>query len=73
MYHELDHYLDSTYKWIDKVGLGYIAEIIMDDAETSKAYYERLVFSQKFYQVNSLTERVAGKEVHGAIALRWHA
>lgn len=64
MYREQGHYLDRIYKWMDKVGLDYIKETIMENAEARKAYYDSFVFSQKFYQIDPWAERVAGKEAH---------
>ena len=64
MYREQGHYLDRMYKWKDKVGLEYIKETIMNDAEARKAYYDKFVFSQKFYQVDPWAVRVEGKEAH---------
>jgi len=64
MYREQGHYLDRMYKWKDKVGFVYIRQTIMDDAEARKAYYDKFVFSQKFFQIDPWAERVAGKEVH---------
>ena len=64
MYREQGHYLDRMYKWKDKVGLEYIKETIMNDAEARKAYYDKFVFSQKFYQIDPWAERVEGKEAH---------
>ena len=63
MYREQGHYLDRIYKWMDKVGLDYIRERMLDDEER-KALAERFYFSQKFYQVDPWRERVEGKEAH---------
>lgn len=63
MYREQGHYLDRIYKWVDKVGLDYIRDTMLDDAQR-KTYAERFHFSQKFYQVDPWAERVAGKEAH---------
>ncbi len=64
MYREQGHYLDRIYKWADKVGLDYIRELLMNDAEARKAYYDSFVYSQKFMQIDPWAERVAGKEAH---------
>ncbi len=63
MYREQGHYLDRIYKWVDKVGLDYIRETMLDDIQR-KAYAESFHFSQKFYQVDPWKERVEGKEAH---------
>ena len=64
MYREQGHYLDRMYKWKDKVGFDYIRETIMEGAAARKEYFDRFVFSQKFYQIDPWAERVAGKEAH---------
>ena len=63
MYREQGHYLDRIYKWADKVGIDYIRETLLDDAQR-KSYAESFHFSQKFYQVDPWAERVKGKEAH---------
>ncbi len=63
MYREQGHYLDRIYKWVDKVGLDYIRETMLDD-EQRKVYAESFHFSQTFYQVDPWAERVKGKEAH---------
>ena len=64
MYREQGHYLDRIYKWADKVGIDYIRDTLINDAEARREYHDRFVFSQKFYQIDPWAERVAGKEAH---------
>jgi len=64
MYREQGHYLDRIYKWVEKVGIDYIRETLINDAEARREYHDRFVFSQKFYQIDPWAERVAGKESH---------
>lgn len=64
MYREQGHYLDRMYKWADKVGLDYIRDTIMNDADARKAYFDSFVFSQTFMQIDPWAERVAGKDAH---------
>ena len=63
MYREQGHYLDRIYKWMDKVGLEYIRETMLDD-EQRVALAERFYFSQKYYQIDPWRERVEGKDSH---------
>jgi len=69
MYREQGHYLDRMYKWRDKVGMEYIVDTIMNDAQARKAYYDKFVYSQTFMQIDPWAERVAGKEAHHFKAL----
>lgn len=63
MYREQGHYLDRIYKWMDKVGIDYIRETLLDD-EKRKSYADAFYFSQKFYQIDPWRERVEGKDAH---------
>ena len=64
MYREQAAYLDRIYKWAAKVGVDHIRATLVDDEKTRKEYYERFVFSQKFYQTDPWAERVAGAQAH---------
>ncbi len=61
MYREQAKYLDRLYKWADKVGLDYIRETLVEDAEQRRAYYDRFVFSQTFFQTDPWEERTQGE------------
>ncbi len=50
LYREEAHYLERTAPWIERVGLAYIKENIVEDAEKRKALYERFVHSQRIMQ-----------------------
>ncbi len=64
LYREQGRYLERIYKWARRVGVNTIQKQIMDDGERRKALYDRLVFSQKFSQVDPWAERARGKEAH---------
>ena len=59
IYREEAHYLDRTAHWIERVGLSYVKEKIVDDAENRKALYERFLDSQKNVH-DPWEERAAG-------------
>jgi nitrite reductase (NADH) large subunit len=61
MYREQAKYLDRLYKWADKVGFDYIRETLVEDAEQRRAYYDRFVFSQTFFQTDPWEERTQGE------------
>ncbi len=49
-YREEAHYLERTAPWVERVGLQYIKDCIVDDAEQRKALYQRFLISQKVAQ-----------------------
>jgi nitrite reductase (NADH) large subunit len=64
VYREQAHYLERTAPWIERVGLTYVKEQIVDDADNRKALAERFRFSQQFAQDDPWTERAQGKDEH---------
>lgn len=64
MYREQGFYLERIYKWADRVGYDHIQNVIMNDPAARKDYYAKLLFSQKFSQIDPWAERVAGAEAH---------
>ena len=58
LYRENAKYLDRPYKWVDKVGLDWVKEVLADDAER-KALVDRFDVSQSVYQVDPWAERAA--------------
>ena len=60
IYREEARYLERTAHWIDRVGLSYVKQRVVDDATGRKAAHERFLHSQKFAQVDPWAERVAG-------------
>ena len=64
LYREEAHYLERTAPWVERVGLSYIKERILEDEEGRKALYERFKLSQKYAQVDPWKERAEGKDLH---------
>lgn len=56
IYRESAHYLERTAPWIERVGLAYVKEQIVDDAENRKVLHERFLVSQKFAQIDPWQE-----------------
>ena len=52
IYREQARYLDRTAPWVERVGLTYVQEQIVDDADNRKALYERFLLSQSFSQID---------------------
>jgi nitrite reductase (NADH) large subunit len=61
LYREEAHYLERTAPWIERVGLNYSKEHVVENAEERKALYERFLESQKYSQDDPWAERASGK------------
>ncbi|WP_040604280.1 nitrite reductase large subunit NirB [Sagittula stellata] len=56
LYRENAKYLDRPYKWVAKVGLEWVKDVLSDEAER-KALVERFDVSQSVYQTDPWAER----------------
>jgi nitrite reductase (NADH) large subunit len=63
IYREEARYLDRTVHWIERVGLEYVKQRVLEDAEGRKAAYERLLYALQG-AVNPWAERVENREKH---------
>ncbi len=63
-YREEAHYLERTAPWVERVGLTYIKECILDDEKERKALAERFKISQKIAQVDPWKARAEGEAAH---------
>lgn len=63
-YREEAHYLERTAPWVERVGLTYIKECILDDEVERKALAERFKFSQTFAQIDPWKARAEGEAAH---------
>jgi nitrite reductase (NADH) large subunit len=45
LYREEARYLDRTVHWLERVGLDYVKQNVLEDDENRKALYERLIFA----------------------------
>ncbi len=64
LYREEAHYLDRTAPWIERVGLTYIKQRLIEDGESRKQLAERFLLSQKYAQVDPWRARAEGKDAH---------
>jgi len=64
IYREEAHYLERTAPWLERVGLTYVKERMIDDADGRKAAAQRFLYSQKFAQDDPWEERAKGGEAH---------
>ena len=56
LYREHAKYLDRPYKWVAKVGLDWVKEVLSDDTER-RALVARFDVSQSVYQTDPWAER----------------
>ena len=61
IYREEARYLDRTVHWIERVGLEYVKQRVLEDAEGRKAAYERLLYALQG-AVEPWAERVKNQE-----------
>lgn len=57
LYRESAAYLDRPYKWVAKVGIDWVAEQVVDDAENRMALCERFEISQSVYRKDPWAEQ----------------
>ncbi|HHC71999.1 MAG TPA: NAD(P)/FAD-dependent oxidoreductase [Thiotrichales bacterium] len=64
LYRENAHYLERTAPWIERVGLAFVKEQIVEDAENRKLLAERFRRAQKYAQQDPWKERAEGSDRH---------
>ena len=57
LYREEARYLDRTAPWIERVGIAYIRQRIVDDADGRRALQQRFMHAQSFLQDDPWAER----------------
>ncbi|MES9896237.1 MAG: nitrite reductase large subunit NirB [Candidatus Thiodiazotropha endolucinida] len=65
IYREKARYLERTTPWVERVGLNYVKERILEDAEGRKALAERFYLSQRIAQFDPWAKLVQDAESHG--------
>ena len=71
LYREEGHYLERTAPWIERVGLSYVKEKIVEDEACRKALYARFLESQQYVQQDPWAERAGqGVDQHEFIPLK---
>ncbi|WP_147125354.1 nitrite reductase large subunit NirB [Shimia ponticola] len=61
LYRENGKYLDRIYKWLAKVGMDWVKERIVDDADNRRALVERFELSQSIYRHDPWAEHAETK------------
>jgi nitrite reductase (NADH) large subunit len=64
LYREEARYLDRTAPWVERVGLDYVKQRIVADAEGRAKLAARFRYAQTFLQIDPWAERAGGKEAH---------
>jgi nitrite reductase (NADH) large subunit len=59
LYRQEARYLERTAPWIERIGLKYVQERIVDDAENRRALYTKFLHAQTFAQVDPWAEDAA--------------
>jgi nitrite reductase (NADH) large subunit len=62
LYREEARYLERTAPWIERVGLSYVKQRLVEDADGRRLLAARFLESQKHMQVDPWAERAAGKD-----------
>jgi nitrite reductase (NADH) large subunit len=64
LYREEAHYLERTAPWVERVGLNYVKQRVVEDIANRAELYRRFKDSQAEAQVDPWAERAAGGEAH---------
>jgi nitrite reductase (NADH) large subunit len=64
LYREEAHYLERTAPWLERVGLSYVKDKIVEDEVGRKALAGRFLYSQQFAQDDPWHQRAEGAEAH---------
>lgn len=70
VYREEARYLERTAPWIERVGLSYVKQRVVEDEAGRKQLAERFAYSQKFSQKDPWAERAEGVDKHEFIPLK---
>ena len=60
LYREEARYLERTAPWIERVGLPYVKQRLVEDASGRQTLFERFIASQATAQVDPWAERARG-------------
>jgi len=63
-YREEAHYLERTAPWVERVGLQYVKDAIVNNEAERKELYERFKIGQKVSQIDPWKKRAEGAESH---------
>ena len=71
LYREEARYQERTAPWIERVGLSYVRQRIVEDAGKRRALHARFLESQKYSQIDPWRERAErGVDRHEFVPVR---
>ena len=70
LYREEAHYLERTAPWVERVGLNYVKQRVVEDADNRRALHQRFLYSQRFAQVDPWKARAEGAQAHEFTTLK---
>ena len=69
LYREEANYMERTAPWIERVGLAYVRQHVVENQKERSELYERFLESQRHSQDDPWKERAEGKDAHEYAAL----
>ena len=70
VYREEAHYLERTAPWVERVGLAYVKQRVVEDGAGRKELAARFRHSQQFAQIDPWAERAKGADRHEFVPLK---
>jgi nitrite reductase (NADH) large subunit len=70
LYREEARYLERTAPWVERVGLNYIKQRVLEDEAGRTALAERFFLSQRIAQADPWAERARGGDAHEFTPIR---
>ena len=70
VYREEAHYLERTAPWVERVGLAYVKQRVVEDQAGRKELAGRFRASQRFAQIDPWAARAGGADRHEFIPLK---
>ncbi len=64
LYREEAHYLERTAPWIARVGIAYVKQRVVEDAQNRHALHARFLHAQSFVQHDPWSARAKGADAH---------
>jgi nitrite reductase (NADH) large subunit len=69
LYREEARYLERTAPWVERVGIAYVRQRVVEDEASRRALHARFLHAQKFLQDDPWAARVDGAAARGFTAL----
>jgi nitrite reductase (NADH) large subunit len=64
LYREEAHYLERTAPWVARVGMAYVKQRLIEDAEGRRALHARFLHAQQFVQHDPWADRAKGADAY---------